>query len=151
MAYPATKRQRALYETAKRVRDELGKGQELLRHTAPIRMTPINGEVRSLAGIFPVPVRLVDVRLMGEGANLTSIDLLAPAAYDSAAAAGNQLMTQVVVAPADNFVEYGVLLTLANRVEAEQPIIISVIAGGGFAGTVEVVVDYILCDAERTY
>jgi hypothetical protein len=57
----------------------------------------------------------------------------------------------VVVAPADNFVEYGVLLTLANRVEAEQPIIISVIAGGGFAGTVEVVVDYILCDAERTY
>jgi len=154
VAYPAARRQRVLYSTAKRVVDELGKGQEMLRTSNPVKIVPINGEVRATCLVPTVPIRIVDVRILGESlAGLTSIDLLAPSLYDEAAAAGNSLITQILGAttPADNTIVYGALTTNALRVAAEQPIIFAVICGGAFAGTVELAFDYILCDDERTY
>lgn len=152
MAYPAARRQRSLYNTAKRVRDEVGKGQESLRSFGPVKITQNGaGTLRALVGVPTVPVKIVDIRVIGEGiANLTSIDVLAPAVYDSAAAAGNRLITALAAA-ADDTVVYGVLAGLANRVEAEQPIILVVVTAGAATGSVEVEVDYILCDEERSY
>jgi hypothetical protein len=152
MAYPAARRQRVLYSTAKRVRDELGKGQEALRTFGPVKITQAGAStIRAIVGIPTVPVRIVDVKVMGESvANLTSINVLAPALYDSAAGAGNRLITELAAA-ADDTLVYGAVLPLANRVAAEQPINLVVITAGAATGSVEVQVDYILCDEERTY
>jgi len=152
MAYPAARRQRVLYSTAKRVRDELGKGQETLRTFGPVKITQAGAStIRAIVGIPTVPVRIVDVKVMGESvANLTSINVLAPALYDSAAGAGNRLITELAAA-ADDTLVYGAVLPLANRVAAEQPINLVVITAGAATGSVEVQVDYILCDEERTY
>ena len=152
MAYPAARRQRVLYSTAKRVVDELGKGQEMLRTSNPVKVTLINGEVRATCLVPTVPIRIVDVRLLGNLiAGLDDINLIAPVAYASAPAAGNRLITEITVAPVDDTVEYGVVLPLAYRVGAEQPVILVVDGNGAFAGTVECTFDYILCDDERTY
>ena len=152
MAYPAARRNRVLYSTAKRVRDELGKGQETLRVFGPVKITQNGaGTLRAIVGVPTVPIRVVDVKVLGEGvANLTSIDLIAPAAYDDAPAAGNQLITQLVAA-ADDTLVYGVPTALALRVGAEQPIQFVVITAGAATGTIEVQVEYLLCDDERTF
>ena len=154
MAFPATRRRRALYDTAKRVRDELGKAQEMLRHSNPVRAATINGEVRCTCLIPSVPIRIVDVRIIGESlAGLDDINLIAPALYDDAPAAANRLITEITGAatPADDTVTYGALTALASRVEAEQPVILVLDGNVAAAGTCEVEFDYVLCDDERTY
>lgn len=154
MAYPAARRQRVLYSTAKRVVDELGKAQEILRTTNLVKATLINGEVRCVCLVPTVPIRIVDVRILGNLiAGLDDINLIAPTTYGAAPAAGNRLITEITGAatPADDTVTYGAVLPLAYRVGAEQPIILVVDGNAGFAGTVEVTFDYILCDDERTY
>jgi len=152
MAYPAARRQRVLYSTAKRVRDELGKGQETLRTFGPIKITQAGvGTIRAIVGVPTVPIRIVDVKVVGDSiANLTSINVLAPATYAEAAGATNQLITQLAAA-ADNTMVYGEVLPLAYRVAAEQPINLVVITAGAATGSVEVQIDYLLCDEERTY
>lgn len=146
MAYPGTARQRKLGNDAKRVRDELGKGQEVLRKFGPMKVTIINGVVRSLVGVPDVDIRIVDVRVIGEGvAGLDAIDLADPAAYSDAPAAANRLMTALTAA-ADDTIIYGVLTGRANKVQAEQPIILMVDGNGSAAGTVEVEVSYVLAD-----
>jgi len=152
MAYPAARRQRVLYSTAKRVVDELGKGQEMLRTSNPVKVTLINGEVRATCLVPTVPIRIVDVRFLGDlVAGLDDINLIVPATYAEAPAAGNRLITEIIVAPADDTVEYGAVLPLAYQVGAEQPVILVVDGNGAFAGTVECTFDYILADDERTY
>jgi len=152
MAYPAARRQRVLYSTAKRVVDELGTGQEMLRTSNPVKVTLINGEVRATCLVPTVPIRIVDVRFLGDlVAGLDDINLIVPATYAEAPAAGNRLITEIIVAPADDTVEYGAVLPLAYQVGAEQPVILVVDGNGAFAGTVECTFDYILADDERTY
>jgi len=152
VAYPAARRQRVLYSTAKRVVDEGGKGQEMLRTSNPVKVTLINGEVRATCLVPTVPIRIVDVRFLGDlVAGLDDINLIVPATYAEAPAAGNRLITEIIVAPADDTVEYGAVLPLAYRVGAEQPVILVVDGNGVFAGTVECTFDYILADDERTY
>ena len=154
MAYPAARRQRVLYSTAKRVVDELGKGQEMLRTSSPVKVTLINGEVRATCLVPTVPIRIVDVRLLGNLiAGLDDINLIVPATYAEAPAAGNRLITEITGAatPADDTVTYGAVLPLAYRVGAEQPVILVVDGNGAFAGTVECTFDYVLADDERTY
>lgn len=152
MAYPAARRNRVLYSTAKRVRDEVGKGQETLRTFGPVKITQNGaGTIRAIVGVPTVPIRIVDVKVVGDSiANLTSINVLAPVGYATAAGAANRLITELAAA-ADNTVIYGALTALAQRVAAEQPINLVVITAGAATGSVEVQVDYILCDDERTY
>lgn len=157
MAFPGTRQQRALYIDAKRVRDEVGKGQEVLRQFGPIKLTQAGATtVRGIVGIPDVPIRIVSVKLVGEGlATMTTLDLIALGLdatdeYDATPATDNQLITQIATEPADDTVEFGVLTALALNVPAEHPIELSMVSAGG-TGTIECIVSYILRDDERTF
>ncbi len=158
MAFPGTRQQRALYIDAKRVRDEVGKGQEVLRQFGPLKLTQGGGAttVRGIVGIPDVPIRIVSVKLVGEGlASMTTLDLIALGLdttdeYDATPATDNQLITQIGTEPADNTVEFGVLTKLALNVPAEHPLELSMPSTGG-TGTIECIVSYILVDDERTF
>ncbi len=157
MTFPGTRQQRALYIDAKRVRDEVGKGQEVLRQLGPTKVTQnAASTVYALVGIPDVPIKIVGVKVIGEGlANVVALNLLVLGldtadTYDEAPAAANRLITELV-ASADNTIVYGVLTALCNSVPAEHPIMLLAEANGAATGTLEVVVSYILGDDERTF
>jgi len=155
MAYPGARPVRRLSDTAKRVRDELGKGQEILRHASAERVQTATNVLRSVVMIPDVDIILVGVRVVSEGdATSDYVELLAPAAYDTAAGAANRLIDQVAAATlADDTVVDPALIGLNNnKVEAGQPIILLTNdndSGGELYAYVQI--DYILADDERTY
>ena len=155
MAFPGARPVRRLYDTAKRVRDELGKGQEVLRHASAERVQTATNTLRSLVMVPDVDIILVGVRVVSEGKAANDyVELLAPAAYDTAAGATNRLIDQITDATlADDTVLDPALLGLSNnKVAAGQPIIMmSNDNDSGGELYVYVQVDYILADDERTY
>lgn len=155
MAFPGARPVRRLSDTSKRVRDELGKGQEILRHASAERVMTATTTLRSLVMVPDVDIILVGVRVVSEGdAANDYVELLAPAAYDTAAGAANQLIAQIAAGTlADDTVLDPALLGLNNnRVAAGQPIVLMTNdndSGGDLY--VYCQVDYILADDERTY
>jgi hypothetical protein len=155
MAFPGAISQRVLYNSAKRVVDELGKGQEVLR-TASAAVRAVNaGTKRAVVLVPDVDIIVVDVLFVGEG--LTASDtanLVAPAAYDTAPGSTNKLVTAATNTNlADDVVFRAVLTGLnGNRVVAGQPIVLSVLeSGGGTIVEVFVQMSYILADEARSY
>jgi len=163
MTFPGTRQWRARYDTAKAVVDELGKGQEVLRHSPVLKLgPPADGgsppsHVRGIIMIPDVDIRVVAIILVGENLANWDIDIITPTLYDSTPAAGNRIMELIdssVARPADNTVTVATLTNLNNRiVAAEQPIILDGIDDevGAPAGTIEAVVQYVLTDDARSY
>lgn len=148
MAYPVSIPQRTLNTTAFRVRDELGKGREVLRQYGPIRIPATATAIRKIVAIPLVDIKIVDVKVVGEGAANVTLDLLSSAAYDTAAGAGNRLITPIT-SFTDDRVQHAALTSLAGRVRAGQPIVAVLTDTGAQAGTVEVVIDYIFADEKQ--
>lgn len=155
MAYPGERPVRRLYDTAKRVRDELGKGQEALRVETGERKQEATNTRRAVVMVPDVDIKIVDVVVCGEGAAANDYaELLAPAAFDTAAGAANRLITQVSNANmADDTVFHATLANLNdNIVAAGQPIVLATNdndSGGELYVFVQI--SYVLADDERTY
>lgn len=152
---------RTLYDTAKRVRDEVGKGQEVLR-TAKVNIPAVANAstVREVLLVPDVDIVVVGVKIISEGADADDlIELLALANgenRDSAAAAGNRLIAAQTGADAsadDDILQDIALAGLnGNLVEAGQPIVASVQeVSSDTTPQVFFQVSYILADAVLTY
>ncbi len=150
---------RELYIDAKRVRDEVGKGQEVLRYARTnVGPVPNATTYRNTLIVPDVDIILVALRLIGEGCDADDlIELYAPADgenFDVAAGATNQLIAQVLGSGVvDNALVEGTLLGLnANRIQAGQPVILSVQeVSSDTTPLVYAQLSYILADEERTY
>jgi len=150
---------RTLYNTAKRIRDELGKGQEALR-TAKVNIGPVPSATthRKVLLVPDVDIILVGLKLIGEGADADDlIELYAPANgenFDVSAGSTNRLMAQVLGSGVvDNALVVGTLLGLnGNVIQAGQPIIGSVQeVSSDTTPLVFIQISYILADEETTY
>jgi hypothetical protein len=146
MAFPGARPQRQLYTSAQRVRDRLGKGQEIL----PSFRGTVLSTGTTILGIPEVDIIVVDIAVIGEGFSTGTLDILAPASFDEAAGAGNRLVAQVVDAgAADDVVNHPALLGLnGNKVAAGQPILAK---GGGTVVQAYVQVSYILATEATSY
>ncbi len=159
MVYPGVRQVNTLYSTAKRVVDEDGKGQEVLRSfstrvDAPADAAPPN---REIVGIPDVDIIVTGVWILAEASNNCDIDVVAPAAFDTAPGVTNELIETVDSSAADiadDVVSVRALTDLnGNRVAAMQPILIVATDDtvGVPAGQFYVQVNYILADEERSY
>ena len=149
---------RTLYNTAKRVVDELGKGQEMLRVAGEGPQETVNGEQSFVILIPDVDIIVVGARMVGAGGLHAddNAEITVPEDGDAlnvAAAAANRLVSQV----ADpSTAEDTVLdLTLAglngNLVRAGQPIVGWFTDNAGSGLLVHMQVSYILADEARTF
>jgi len=150
---------RELYNTAKRVRDEVGKGQETLRSAGATIVATGAATFRKVVFIPDVDIIVVGVRCVAAGGAdaADTADLVAPAQgenLDVAAGATNQLITQITAPEtAEDTVLDATLSGLnGNRVQAGQPIV-SIFIDNAYVADVtwHVQVSYILADEERTY
>ena len=144
MAFPGAKPARALYTTAQRVRDNLGKGQEVLRY-ASVNCVAAR---RYVVYIPEVDIIVVDVAVIGETFSSDTLELLVPAARDTAAGSTNRLIAQQTTEPADDTVIHPALLGLnGNKVVAGQPIIVETTDVTGCY----VQVSYVLAEGALSY
>ena len=155
MAFPGSRPARVLYGTSKRVVDELGKGQEVLRK-AHARVRGMSASVERAIILIPdVDIVVVDVACVGENLSAGDLaDVFTPAAFSDAGAAGTRLVTQLTDTElADDVVYHAPLLGLNNnRVGAGQPIMLrGEEVGGGTITEIFVEISYILADEERSY
>jgi hypothetical protein len=157
MAFPGVRQNKTLYATAKRVVDELGKAQEILRHVEARALNVASGaEARRVVFIPQVDIIVVGIEVAAEDmASLDTANVLAPAAYDTAAGATNKLCTEIAAASVPNDTIFQAVLSglNGNKVAAGQPIILVVTEVGSDSTIVEffVQVNYILADNERSY
>jgi len=157
MAFPGSRPNRVLYGTAKRVIDELGKGQEILRKAHGRVRGMSASEARSIIYIPDVDIVIVDVVVIGEGVTASDIaNVLAGDAdtFSETAGATNRLVTEITATNmAADTVYHATLANLNNnRVPAGQPIIlVGEEVGGGTVTEIFVEISYILADEERSY
>ncbi len=147
---------RTLYSTAKRVVDELGKGQEALRTESVNLQITQNTVLRKVLLVPDVDIILVGVKTVGVGFDATDIyDLIAPANgenLDVAPGATNELIA-TQSAPTDDVLNNVTLAGLnGNLVQAGQPII-AVGDEDDNSADIElfVQISYILADNVRTF
>jgi hypothetical protein len=154
MAFPGTRPERTVPNRARRIRDELGKGQEILRQKSLQLVAETGSDQRAVVFIPDVAIKLVDVKLVFEelnigGEGVGSFDLLAPAAYDEAAGDTNKLVNQMLGYDLDQYVvstnmkvgAYTLAATGAGDGYA-HPVVVSSSQVGGVddtMGTIEVV------------
>lgn len=155
---PGARPVRVLYNTAKRIRDELGKGQEVLRSAELTLFVAQNATVIAPVHIPDVDIIITGVKTSGRSFDdADAFDLYALADgedYETAPGATNKLITSVVLAATlgeDTVVEQALLGLNGNRVRAGQPIVAKVVEDNSAAAVVYVKVSYILADEERTY
>ncbi len=159
MTYPGARQVNRLYTTAKRVVDEDGKGQEVLRQFSTRIVAPADmaSPTREVIGIPDVDIIITDIVILAEASDNCDVDVVAPVAFDTAPAAANELIATIDSSAADianDVVSRQTLLGLnGNRVVAGQPIIIVCTddAVGAPVGQFYVRVSYILADAEVSY
>ncbi len=149
---------RELYNTAKRVRDEVGKGQETLRVAGASILTSGALTYRKVLLIPDVDIVIVGVRAVGSGGvhSGDNLDVVAPAdgeALDVAAGSTNQLVDAVTDPSAfeDTVADLTLTGLNGNVVQAGQPIVAIFTEADGTVLNVAVQVSYILADAEVTY
>lgn len=155
MAFPGSRPTRILYGTAKRVVDELGKGQEVLRKAHGRVRGMSASEARSVIYIPDVDIVIVDVAVIGEGCTAGDIcNVIVDDEFSHAVGAANRLVTEMTNANmADDTVFHATLANLNNnRVAAGQPIIlVGEEVGGDTVTEIFVEISYILADEERSY
>ncbi|KKK57202.1 hypothetical protein LCGC14_3056880, partial [marine sediment metagenome] len=146
------------YNTAKRVVDELGKGQEMLRVASEGPQATVNGAQSFVILIPDVDIVVVGARMVGAGGlhGDDNAEIIVPQngnALDVTPAAGNRLVSQITD---PSTAEDTVLdLTLAglngNLVRAGQPIVGFYTDDAGSGLLVHMQVSYILADDVRTF
>lgn len=149
---------RVLYNTSKRVVDELGKGQEMLRIAGEgIDVTRVATECFVIL-VPDVDIIVVGARMVcGNGAaGGDNAEIVVPQngnATDQAAAAGNRLVNQVTdpSTAEDTVLDLTLTGLNGNLVRAGQPIVGWYTDAGGGGVIVHMQVSYILADEERTY
>ena len=153
-----TRPARVLYNTAKRVRDELGKGQEVLRAAQVSFPVAQAATVRKTIFIPDVAIVVVAIRVSADNFDDGDVlDVIALAnGEDNATAPGatNRLITQIATSAAieDALFSPALLGLNANVVRAGQPIrAIATEDNSAAIADIYVQVDYILADDERTY
>lgn len=149
---------RTLYNTAKRVRDEVGKGQETLRTEGTTIITAGAATYRKVIFIPDVDILVVGIRCTAGGgaASGDTADVVAPANgedLDVAPGATNQLVTQITnPSTAEDLVLDATLSGLnSNVVRAGQPIVAVFAEADGTVVSWHTQVSYILVDEETTY
>lgn len=155
---PTPQRQR--YINAKTIRDELGKGQEILR-VAELTVGPV---AQNATVIYPIFVPEVDVEIVGitlstrgiDDGDLVNVIALATAEdYETAPGATNKLITEVATAAnagEDTLARKTLLGLNGNRVRAGQPVCLHIVEDNSAAiPAVYVKVSYILADDARSY
>ncbi len=159
-----TRPTRVLYNTAKRVRDEVGKGQETLRE-AHVSIGPlaIGDAARRTILIPDVDIIITEIKVSGDAfLDTDTLEVIALANGEdnnTAPGATNQLIAQIALAAniEDALFSPALLGTATgmeapNRVQAGQPIrVILTEVSGTAIENVYVQVNYILADEERTY
>lgn len=156
---PAARVARTLYNSAKRVRDELGKGQEVLRIARlSVQGVPVSG-TRHDVFIPDVDIVVTEIKTSSDGFDDGDVaEVLALANgedYTTAAAAANRLVATMDLATEvgeDTFVRQTLLGLNGNKVRAGQPIVLKVIEdASAIIPGVYAMVSYILADEERSY
>lgn len=149
---------RTLYDTSKRVVDELGKGQEILRHESVNLVVAQNATVREVLLVPDVDIQIVEVKYVTEGGDVDDVlELIAPANgenFDVAAGATNRIINQLTSAGefTDDALRTAILTGLnGNIVQAGQPIIAVAIEDNSAAMEAYIQISYILADAVRTF
>ena len=149
---------RILYNTAKRVGDELGKAQETLRVAKGSIVTTGAQTRRSVLLIPDVDIVVVGVRCVAAGAahGDDTAEVVAPADgedLDVAAGATNRLITQISnPATTEDTVLDATLTGLnGNVVRAGQPIVAIFIDNADGGVTWYTQVSYVLADDARTF
>lgn len=149
---------RRLYDTAKRVRDELGKGQEALRTAKGSIIGVAATDVRETLLIPDVDIVVVGVRLLGHGGVLAAdtAELLAMANGEdvtSASAAGNRLVASVTAPEAaeDTVLNVALAGLNGNLVRAGQPIVASFTDAAAGGAVMFFQVSFILADEVTSY
>jgi len=153
-----TRPARVLYNTAKRVRDELGKGQEALRVAQASFAVIQNTPTRRTILIPDVDIRIVEIKVSSDGFDDgDTLDVVALANGEdnnTAAGATNRLITQIATSAVieDALFSPALLGLNANLVRAGQPIrAIATEDNSAAIREIFVQVSYILADEERTY
>ncbi len=159
MAYPGVRQLETLYTTAKRVVDEDGKGQEVMRnfHTRVDAPADAAAPNREVIGIPMVDIIITSIVILAEASDNCDIDVDVQIEFDTAQITNNELIATVDSSAADiadDVLSFRTLLGLnGNRVEAGQPIMIVATDDtvGAPVGQYYVQVNYILADEERSY
>ena len=156
-------RVRSLYSTSKRVRDELGKGQEVLRKAVATLHLDNVARTQWVTILKPdVGIRIVDITLISNvppvtGAGAATLDVFeedSTTPADAALITQLSLITGALTAKTPN---YPTLLAEANEVLGGNAIVMCLInaqvdnASAAAPADVTVEVSYVLGDDERTY
>ncbi len=159
MVYPGVRQEQTLYSTAKRVVDEMGKGQETLRSFSTRIDSPADAQPpnREILGIPQVDIIIVDIVITAETEANCDLDVITDTTFSAAPGALNRVMvlhnsSDAVIA--DDVVARQTLAGLnGNRVVAMQPIMVVATddAAGAPTGQFSIKLSYILADTEISY
>ncbi len=149
---------RVLYNTAKRIVDELGKGQEMLRVAGEGPQATVNG-AQSFAILIPdVDIIVVGARMVcGNGADgADNAEIVVPQDtndLNQGAAAGNRLVSQITdpSTAEDTVLDLTLTGLNGNLVRAGQPIVGWFTDAAGTGVLVHIQISYILADDVRTF
>lgn len=152
-------RKRDLYITAKRIRDELGKGQEILRKArASLRIDNVARTQWSTILVPDVGIRIVDLAVISSVPPVTGS---AAATLDVFVEPGNNaVISQITLstgALTAHTPSYRTLLSPALNVAGGSPIVMKLAnsatdnATAAAPADITVEISYILADDERTY
>ena len=149
---------RELYNTAKRVRDEVGKGQEVLRTKGVNLIVGTGLTVRDVLLVPDVDIRIVEVKYITHGGDVGDVlELFAPLNgedFDETVDTDNRLITQLTSGAefTDNAMRSATLTGLnGNIVRAGQPIIAKAVEDGSADMQCYIQISYLLADAVVTY
>lgn len=149
---------RTLYNTAKRIVDELGKGQEMLRTKSVTLVAAQNDTLRETLLIPDVDIVIVEVKYLTFGGDVDDVlELYAPANgenFDVSAGSTNRIIDQLTSTGemVDNALRTATLTGLnGNIVQAGQPIIAYLNEDNNAPMTAFIQISYILADDVRTF
>lgn len=149
---------RTLYNTARRVVDELGKGQEMLRTKGVTFIVAQNDTLREVLLVPDVDIVIVEVKYFTKGGDADDVlELLAPANgenFDVGAGATNRIIDQLTSAGemVDDALRTATLTGLnGNVVQAGQPIVALINEDNSAAMVAYIQISYILADDVRTF
>lgn len=149
---------RTLYNTAKRIVDELGKGQEMLRVAGEGPQATVNGAQSFVILIPDVDIVVVGARMVVAGTATSSdnAEIIVPQDtedLDETPDSDNRLVAQVAdpSTAEDTVLDLTLTGLNGNLVRAGQPIVGFYTDAAGSGLLVHMQVSYILADEERTY
>ena len=149
---------RDLYNTAKRIVDELGKGQEMLRTEGTTFIAAQNDTLRQTVLVPDVDIVIVEVKYLTFGGDADDVlELYAPANgedFDETVDSANRIIDQLTSTAemVDNALRTATLTGLnGNVVQAGQPIIGLINEDNSAAMVAYIQISYILADDVRTF